>query len=96
MTSKTDISNLSNSAPTCKPRHKVLASGFAGSVVTLAVLILNCYVLTGDKADKKVPAELASAATVVLSTLVAYFAPPGSEETSSQDEYGNSKSALKG
>lgn len=87
--------NKPNVSPTCRPRRKVLSGGMTGSIVTLVVLVLNIYVFTGNNADKKIPPELASSATTVLSLLVSYLVPPGPNETSIQDEDGNTKSALK-
>lgn len=81
--------------PTFRPRRKVMAGGITGALVSLVVLTLNTYVLIGPQANKKIPAELATAATTVLTFLVSYMVPPGTDEDFTEDENGNIKSALK-
>jgi len=78
---------------TAIPRRKVLAGGVTGAVVTSVILILNIYVFTGNNADQKIPPELASSATTVLSFLASYLVSPDPKETSVPDENGNTKSA---
>ena len=63
--------------PTPVPTNKVLAGGISGAVVVIAVYVLNTYVL----GDNKLPAEVASALTVVTSFVFSYFARPSSDQT---------------
>jgi hypothetical protein len=76
------------------PRRKVAFGGFTGSVVTLIVIVLNTYVFIGSNASKKVPPELSSSATAVLSFLVSYLVPPDPREGSTGTGI-NTKSTLR-
>lgn len=78
-TTETSEANLH---PTWVPRQKVTAGGLAGALVTFTVIILNTYVFIGAREAHKVPAELSSAATVLLSFVVAYLIPPDPRERS--------------
>lgn len=64
--------------PTPVPTNKVVASSISGAVVIIAVYVLNTYVL----GSTKLPAEVSSALTVVVSFVSAYFTRPSSDQTS--------------
>jgi len=57
------------------PRRKVMAGGLAGSLTVVLVFILNTYVLPSP-----LPAEMASAITVVIGSIISYVTPPGENE----------------
>ncbi len=59
------------------PVRKVTWSAFAGSCVTVAVWVLNAYVLTGGQ---QIPAEVAAAITTIVSFITGYQVSPGSNE----------------
>jgi hypothetical protein len=57
------------------PRRKVMAGGLAGSLTVVLVFILNTCVLPSP-----LPAEMASAITVVIGSIISYVTPPGENE----------------
>ena len=65
--------------PTIKPINKVLGSAFTGALVTLTVFVLNTYVI--HEPNKDITPEASAAATIVLSSLIAYLIPPDPNET---------------
>jgi hypothetical protein len=52
-----------------------MAGGLAGSLTVVLVFILNTYVLPSP-----LPAEMASAITVVIGSIISYVTPPGENE----------------
>lgn len=64
--------------PTPVPTNKVVAGSISGAVVIIVVYVLNTYVL----GNNKLPAEVSSAITVVVSFVASYFARPSSDQTS--------------
>ena len=72
-----ETASQATGAPTKLPTNKVISGGIWGAVVTVAVFVLNTYVLN----DNKIPAEVASALTVIVSSIAAYFTRPSSDQT---------------
>ena len=64
--------------PTVLPSRKVSAAAIAASAVTLLVFLLNGYVPAF--LAKPISAEVASTAITLITSLVAYFTPPGATE----------------
>jgi putative flippase GtrA len=55
---------------TAAPTRKVAVGGIAGAMVTVVVFVLNNYLKT------PIPADVATALTVMLSFAVSYWVPP--------------------
>lgn len=60
-----------NAAPSLMPVPKIQTSAVAGALVTIAI-----YVLGIVKPELAISAEVASAATTLLSVFVGYMTPP--------------------
>ena len=56
------------------PKAKVVAGGLGGAVSVILIWILSAY------ANVELPAEVAAAFTLVVSTVVAYLIPEAAEE----------------
>jgi hypothetical protein len=63
--------------PTLMPTNKVIAGAVAGALVTIIVYVLNTYVLTTNK----LPADISSALTTVVSAILAWFTNPSLDQT---------------
>jgi len=61
--------------PTPVPTNKVIAGGVSGAVVVIAIYALNTYF------GQHIPAEIASALTVVVSAVASYFTAPSTDQT---------------
>ena len=59
------------------PVRKVQASGIAGAIATIIVIILNSYVLNENK---PLTGEFSAALTTVIAFVVGYIVPPGKNE----------------
>lgn len=64
---------------TLVPTRKVSWAALAGTIVTLAVYVLNGYV--PFFVAKPISAELAATVITLVTTIVAYLVPPGATET---------------
>jgi fluoride ion exporter CrcB/FEX len=60
-----------------QPTRKAIAAGVAGALATIAVFVLNTYVLPHDK---PLTAEISVAITTVLSFAISYFVPPSTTD----------------
>jgi hypothetical protein len=67
----------STGKPTNTPTQKVTAGGLAGAVSILVVWGLNTFVFKKEV----ITGTIASAITTILSFVVAYLIPPGSNES---------------
>ncbi len=56
------------------PIRKVTATGVAGAIVTIVVLLLNRFVLSDQQ---QIPADITAAITTVISFIIGYLVPPG-------------------
>jgi hypothetical protein len=70
-----DTASKNTGSETVSPTNKVIAAGATGAVVTILVWLINTY------SGQKIPAEVAAALTVVLSSLAAYFKAPSADQT---------------
>jgi fluoride ion exporter CrcB/FEX len=59
------------------PTRKAIAAGVSGAIATIAVFVLNTYVLPPDK---PLTAEISVALTTVLSFAISYFVPPAAAD----------------
>ena len=73
----TDTASKATGAATLMPTNKVIAGGIAGALVTVVVFVLNTWVLK----DNKIPADVASALTFILSSAAAYLKSPSPDQT---------------
>ncbi len=69
--------------PTLVPTRKVQWAALAGTIVTLAVYILNGYV--PPFVARPISAELAATVITLVTTIVAYLVPPNATETTVVD-----------
>jgi hypothetical protein len=63
-----------------RPLNKVVASTLGGAITAIGVWALNTY------ASAQIPVEVASAATVLVSTLLAYLVPLAPGEVAPAEE----------
>jgi hypothetical protein len=60
------------------PTRKVLTGGLVGSVVLIAVWIINSFDLLPG--NKDIPAEVSSALTILLTFIISYLVPPSARD----------------
>jgi hypothetical protein len=72
-----ETASKKSGAPTPVPTNKVISGTIWGAIVVISVYFLNTYFLK----ENKIPAEVSSSITVVVSTLASYIARPSSDQT---------------
>lgn len=83
----------SSPTPTTTPVRKVTFGAISGALVTLIVGILNTYVPFFEQ--KPISGEISGAATTVVSFVVSYLVRPDPSETTTQDQEGETTSAIR-
>jgi hypothetical protein len=63
---------------TAKPVRKVSAGALSGALVTVAVYVLNTYVLAPPQ---RIDGTVAAALTVLVTLLIAYLVPPSADDS---------------
>lgn len=69
-----ESANATTGQASAIPVQKVLVGGAAGAVSTIFVFFWNSY------SDHKIPADVASALTTVITFMISYLVPPNPKE----------------
>lgn len=59
------------------PTQKVIVGGLAGAITTVAVFVLNTYILPGTQ---PIPGDIAAALTTIISFVLSYWVPPAARD----------------